>query len=132
MSRWKVKSVDFETFLLWYVFEGKYSSFSGTIEWHKRRAFNSWAEAMAYVDQQARTVEVTLPRITGDMEDGMSSWPNLRGVGLSVDHHDEPRLGQPYVMIYDGYSDIGVEAYDLKPLALALLAQHYQQEHHEC
>jgi len=89
----------------------------------------TWAEAIAHADHMARTVEVALPRITGDMEDGMSSWTNLRDVGLSVDHHDEPRLGQLYTMIYDGYSDIGVEAYDLKPLALALLAlaQHKEE-----
>ena len=30
-------------------------------------------------------------------------------------------------MIYDGYSDIGVEAYDLKPLALALLALGFKE-----
>lgn len=109
MSRWKVA----KHYGIWYAIEHG---------WKRYNAFPNWAEAMAYADQRARTIEVTLPRITGDMEDGMSSWPNLRDVGLSVDHHDEPRLGQLYTMIYDGYSDIGVEAYDLKPLALALLA----------
>ncbi len=61
MSRWKVKSVVFDTFLLWSVFEGKYSSFSGTIEWHKRRAFNSWAEAMAYIDHMSRINKTHIP-----------------------------------------------------------------------
>lgn len=96
-------------------------------DWWEYRTFETWTEAIDYADGRARTIEVTLPRITGDMEDGMSSWPNLRDVGLSVDHHDEPRLGQLYVMIYDGYSDIGVEAYDLKPLALALLALGFKE-----
>lgn len=115
MSRWKVQKIGD----MWEATDplGEYT-----------QDFLWWHAAMAYADETARTIEVTLPRITGDMEDGMSSWPNLRDVGLSVVHHDEPRLGQLYVMIYDGYSDIGVEAYDLKPLALALLTQHYRKE----
>lgn len=125
MSRWRVMKNHFAD--AWAVYHEPPKS-AGIVPWYRvPQWFDTWAEAMAYADQQARTIQVTLPRITGDMEDGMSSWPNLRGVGLSVDHHDEPRLGQPYVMIYDGYSDIGVEAYDLKPLALALLALGFKE-----
>ena len=111
----------------WSVYRKSSDGVAGVLRTRVAPWFDTWREAMAYADQQARTIQVTLPRITGDMEDGMSSWPNLRDVGLSVDHHDEPRLGQPYVMIYDGYSDIGVEAYDLKPLALALLALGFKE-----
>ena len=62
MSRWKVKSVDYDTFRLWYVFEGKHSQLSGTLEWHERCDFRTWAQAIEYANEQANTIEVTLPR----------------------------------------------------------------------
>ena len=64
MSRWKVKSVDYDTFRLWFVFEGKHSPLSGILEWHERCDFSTWAQAIEYADRRARTVEVTLPRLT--------------------------------------------------------------------
>lgn len=93
------------------------------------RIFHTWREAQDYANKRACTIEVTLPHITADMEDGLENWPNIRDVYMYLSHHDEPQLGKPYFEISDGYDDIDVEIYDLKPLALSLLAvSHYIED----
>ena len=89
--------------------------------------FRTHAEALAYADRMARTVEVVLPRITDDREEGRADWPNLRDLFVWPDQHDEPRLGQPYLRIADDYRDVDVELHDLRPLAGVLLAYAEQE-----
>lgn len=91
----------------------------------------TWAEAIAHADHMARTVEVTLPRVAPHPD-----------YGYLVDPDD------PWVYSWDGRwhlapigdwdshaallcNDVGeykIHASELKPLALALLAQHYRKE----
>lgn len=89
--------------------------------------FPTWREAMDYADERARTVEVVLPRITDDREEGITEWPNLRDLFVWPGQHDEPRLGQPYLRIADDYRDVDVELHDLRPLAGVLLAYAEQE-----
>lgn len=35
-------------------------------QWWEPSCFDTWAEAMAYADKRARTIEVTLPRLGDD------------------------------------------------------------------
>lgn len=95
---------------------------------HGSMNFRTWREAQDYADRQARTVEVVLPRITGDREEGITEWPNLRDLFVWPDQHDEPRLGQLYLRIADDYRDVDVELHDLRPLALVLLAYAEQED----
>lgn len=94
---------------------------------HGSVSFPTWQEAQDYADRQARTVEVVLPRITGDREEGRADWPNLRDLFVWPGQHDEPRLGEPYLRIADDYRDVDVELHDLRPLALVLLAYAEQE-----
>ena len=89
--------------------------------------FVTHAEALDYADRQARTVEVVLPRITDDREEGVADWPDLRDLFVWPGQHDEPRLGQPYLRIADDYRDVDVELHDLRPLAGVLLAYAEQE-----
>ena len=89
--------------------------------------FPTWQEALDYADERARTVEVVLPRITDDREEGITEWPNLRDLFVWPGQHDEPRLGQPYLRIADDYRDVDVELHDFRPLAGVLLAYAEQE-----
>ena len=89
--------------------------------------FPTWREAQDWADRQARTVEVVLPRITADREEGRADWPNLRDLFVWPGQHDGPRLGQPYLRIADDYRDVDVELHDLRPLAGVLLAYAEQE-----
>lgn len=94
---------------------------------HGSMSFPTWREAQDYADRMARTVEVVLPRITDDREEGITEWPNLRDLFVWPDQHDEPRLGQLYLRIADDYRDVDVELHDLRPLAGVLLAYAEQE-----
>lgn len=58
MSRWKVKydpCPSWETIQDWAVYAGG---------WMPVRRFHTWREAQDYADQLARTMKITLPRVT--------------------------------------------------------------------
>ncbi|ESU57458.1 hypothetical protein [Corynebacterium ulcerans] len=78
----------------------------------KLGGFSTWREAMAYADEQARTVEVTVP---GD------PWSQLpKGITLRKSPID-------WYVYYDERF-VYVPCGALKPLALALLAAHCKEK----
>lgn len=87
-------------------------------EMWERSTFKTWAEAMAYADKRVRTIGVTLPRSPLPLK--------LQGKdkGIAVD------IEGSSVAITDehGHDRLVLNRSDLQPLALALLAQHYDKE----
>lgn len=80
--------------------------------WAGFRYFRTWREAMDYVDRMARTVEVTLPRLTA-LPTGRHT---VHRNGLIVEYvrsRSQPQLPPSCVV---------VEPWERRPLALALLA----------
>lgn len=84
--------------------------------WAGFRYFRTWREAMDYADKRARTIEVTLPRNPlplkiqgeeGDTDLVVEQKPKENGVSIK----DE-----------DQYDEIILRRFELRPLALALLA----------
>lgn len=76
--------------------------------------FPTHAEAVAYADRMARTVEVVLPRLIENVLTTKQSRVYIHsngGVSITKRAH---------------YSHVGIPKADLKPLALALLAHHYR------
>lgn len=60
MSRWRVMKNHFAD--AWSVYREPPKD-AGMVPWHRvPQWFDTWAEAMAYADQRARTIQVTLPR----------------------------------------------------------------------
>lgn len=88
------------------------------------RHFPTWGEALAYADQRARTVTVTLPHTVG--EGGLiHGAPHIR-IGVAY------AGGEKTIWITDrGLNGIEVQVADLKPLALTLLAAHHHEERGE-
>ncbi|ERS51263.1 hypothetical protein HMPREF1267_02384 [Corynebacterium sp. KPL1824] len=83
----------------------------------KKRIFATWRGAMAYADQRARTIEVTLPRYPLPLE-----IPGEEGdTTIVVEHQSE----EDSVSIKDDFQDdtILLRRFELQPLALALLAE---------
>ena len=79
-------------------------------------SFPTHAEALAHADRMARKVEVVLPRPVGF----------LRLANKTPFHlYDN---GGAMISKLAHQSHVGIPKADLKPLALALLAHHYQQE----
>lgn len=110
MSRWKVRKT--RTWGDWEAWNP--STLQATY-------YDTWREAMDYADRMARTV--TVPRIL-DSGDPVPGAPDLTlgwEYQLWVDKHAVWVGGQGCDMIH-------VKPEELKPLALALLAMHYQQE----
>lgn len=58
MNRWKVESVDYGDFRLWFVFQRS----ENNKWWQQEADFNTHAEAIAYADRTARTVHIEIPR----------------------------------------------------------------------
>ena len=88
-------------------------------------AFATHTEALAYADRMARTVEVTLPRITDDC----GAIPNSPKVRQSSIWYGRQKDGTCWLSSPLGRSTppiVGRE--ELAPLALALLALHYRNE----
>lgn len=106
MSRWKVQKIGD----MWEATDpaGEYT-----------QAFLWWHVAMAYSDILARTIEVTLPRTPNHTTGTMTTHKSGDGILLTLNTPGAPIQAR-------------ITQHELKPLALALLAQHYQQEHHEC
>lgn len=102
---------------------------AGRYAWYARRKgklpdvngfFPTWGEALAYADQKARQVTVTLPPLDP------AGAHRIGGKGiysLWVDHT------HPLTHIYlGGWDGIGIESQDLEGLALYLLALAKQKE----
>lgn len=83
--------------------------------------FLSWREAISFVDEQTRSVTVPLPRSTVLPTPRHVVWRN----GVIV----EIRKSELLPKVLKGH--LVVEPDERKPLALALLALHYQQEEEE-
>lgn len=110
MSRWKVRKVGD----MWEAQDplGEYT-----------QSFLWWHVAMAYADEMARTIEVTLPRSRPCFAE------ILDAPTLNLGWRYRPERDTYTYRVIDLYnSSIELEHEDLKPLALALLAQHYRQD----
>ena len=94
--------------------------------------FDTWREALTYADEQALTVEVTLPRAIKVPDNaGAADWDFSEWSGLSY----TPTW--PEIAFYDRRNgpigrhlqgEVSIRREHWKPLALAWLALHYQQE----
>ena len=86
-------------------------------KWWEKDRFSTWAEAMAYADQRARTIEVTLPRAPLPLE--------LQGEDGDTTIVIEQQPKENSVSIKDDFQDdtILLRRFELQPLALALLAE---------
>lgn len=88
---------------------------------HDTRGFPTWAEALAYADRMARTREIELPRFA----ENNAIVPGALGLSL------EPGRtwnGARNAWVKDGAGMVYVASYDLRPLALALLALAEREE----
>lgn len=77
--------------------------------------FYDWADAMEAADRLARTREVVLPRIT----ESKAMIPGSLGLSLESGRTWD---GKRNTWVRDGVSMVYVASYELRPLALALLA----------
>lgn len=96
----------------WHVAGGKWFAWGSEVS--KREA---WEEALAYADQRARTIEVTLPRYPLPLE-----IPGEEGdTTIVIEHQSE----EDSVSIKDDFQDdtILLRRFELQPVALALLAE---------
>ena len=84
--------------------------------------FYSWREALVEADQLARTREVVLPRIT----ESKAMIPVAFGLSLESGRTWD---GKRNTWVRDGVNMVYVASYDLRPLALALLALAEQEGH---
>lgn len=112
MSRWKVD----KAYGLWYAYE---------YGWKRHETFTTWAKAMHYADQQARTIEVTLPRVVPHPDYGylvdpddpwVYSWGGRWHLAPIGDWDSHAAL------LCNDVGEYKIYAGELKPLALALLA----------
>lgn len=92
-------------------------------------AFTTWREALTYADEQARTVEVTLPRAIKVPDNaGAADWDFGEWSGLSYtptwpETAFYDRRNGPIGRHFQG--EVSIRREHWKPLALALLALHY-------
>lgn len=82
---------------------------------YAERGFRTWRDAQDYADRQARTREYELPRIT----ESKAMIPGAIGLSLESGRTWD---GKRNTWVRDGVSMVYVASYDLRPLALALLA----------
>ncbi|QRP60853.1 hypothetical protein [Corynebacterium minutissimum] len=111
MSRWKVKRVRLRT--------GGWGEWAACNDDEPWMYFLTHAGALTFADQRARTIEVTLPRLTA-LPTGRLVVPRN---GLII----ERGRSSSHPQLPTGY--IAVEPWELRPLALALLAiaQHKEE-----
>lgn len=83
--------------------------------------YDTWREAMDYADKRARTREVVLPRQPLPL-----SLPGDEGDKPITVTQDEE--GCVFLTDEDDGEMVVLSPHELRPLALALLAMHYQQE----
>ena len=89
--------------------------------------FPTHAEALAYADRMARTVEVTLPRIGSQFTCKQRETPSYDDITLTKVNSNNYQIRYAEDMGEDGRG-IDMLADELQPVALALLAHHYRQE----
>lgn len=116
MSRWKVESVDYATARLWFVFEMK------PWGWAQRGEFESFKKAIAEVDRMARTIEVTLPRVSGHTRlTAHNGEPGGHPTGYIIIPKEQGRYSA--LTVFGPWGEAGIyDRQDIEPLALALLA----------
>lgn len=83
--------------------------------------FLTWREAVDYVYQQSRTVEVTLPHLSAS---GSHLVDHIDFDPVTITHHPH----QIVKLALGKWEGIGLTYAELEPVALYLLALHYQQE----
>ena len=124
MNRWKVESTVFGDSRLWLAFEldqlGRW--------WYQRGEFDTHVEALTYADCMARTVEVELPRVNEKTRlTAHNGTPGGHPSGYAIIRRNEGLYCS--VTLRGPWGECGIfDEQDIKPLALALLAHHYQQE----
>lgn len=91
------------------------------------RAFRTHAEALAYADRMARTVEVTLPRIGSQFICKQRATPSYDDITVTKVNSTNYQIRYAEDMGEDGRG-IDMLADELQPVALALLAHHYKGE----
>lgn len=91
---------------------------------HGSMWFPTWREAMDWADRLARTREVVLPRIT----ESKVMIPGALGLSLESGRTWD---GKRNTWVRDGVSMVYVASYELRPLALALLALAEQEVRNE-
>lgn len=118
MNRWKVESTDYGDFRLWFVFERARHG----MWWCQRGEFNTHTEALAYADRMACTVKVTLPREPLPLA--------LRGLreDAPVVVTQSPEGDCVFLTDEDDGEMVALYPFELRPLALALLALHYRNQ----
>lgn len=88
-------------------------------------AFDTHAEALAYADRMARTVEVTLPRVV----DAIARIPNSPNPTEEETWYSHRRDGSCLLDApYRRAGSFTVFKGEVEPLALALLALHYRNQ----
>lgn len=88
------------------------------------RIFDTWRDAMAYADEQARTVEVVLPRFNGK-----TRLPAHNGhpFGYTIDATQENYASA--VHIFGAWGTMGIcDMEDVEPIALTLLSARYKEK----
>lgn len=111
MSRWKVHRTTDEISPWAAVYDG----WEGNRLALRKAHHGTWVEAMAYADRMSRTVEVTLPRSPNQNTGTMTTHTSGNGILLTLKTPTTPIQAR-------------ITHTELKPLALALLAQHYAGE----
>lgn len=93
--------------------------------WREITKFDTWAEAMAYADKRARTVEVTLPRVAPHPDYGYLVDPDDPWVYSWDGRWHLAPIGDwdgPVALLCNDRGEYKIWADELQPLALALLA----------
>ena len=114
MSRWAVRQNLFRDG--WGVYRVSPDGVSGVLWTRVSQWFDTWREAMDYADKRARTIEVTLPRNPLPLK--------IQGEEGDTDLVVEQKTKENGVSIKDEdqYDEIILRRFELRPLALALLA----------
>ena len=126
-NRWKVKKSK------WLANPPVGASPIYTGSWHvesndgEYAAFATHAEALAYADRMARTVEVTLPRIGDQFIHKQRATPSYDDITITKANLNNYQIRYAEDMGADGRR-IDMLADELKPVALALLALHYRNQ----
>lgn len=126
MNRWKVaQHIISNAWLAWDDDDAKESPIR--LMDRTVRSFRTHAEALAYADKKARTVEVTLPRIGSQFTCKQRATPSYDDITLTRVNPTNYQIRYAEDMGEDGRG-IDMLADELKPLALALLAHHYRNQ----
>lgn len=115
MSRWRVYKDESEfEWAPWHATDGRYL--------YRTQSFG---DALAYADQQARTIEVTLPRVAPQPDYGYLVDPDDPWVYSWGGYWHLAPIGDwdgPAALLCNDRGEYKIWADELRPLALALLA----------